>query len=139
MITFEFTSGEGFQRLIGKLENVVPMVQLGKIVQEDIIAETKNRGWKRIGKTIKRRTVNKNTQEIFTAGKDADIAGYLNRGTRGHYIFPNKKQALSWVDGGTRFFSKGHFVRGIKATNFFSIYPSTLRKMKATITESYKQ
>ena len=41
-----------------------------------------------------------------------------NSGTRRYMIYPNQAQALSWVAGGTRFFSKGHEVGGIQARHF---------------------
>jgi len=44
---------------------------------------------------------------------------FVNYGTKDHFIKPNKKKALRWVGANGRFaFSKGHKVKGIKASNF---------------------
>lgn len=140
MLTFTFSNGGSIEKLIVKLSKPLPMNKIGKTVQDDIIEETKRRGWKRPAGTIKRRTVDKNTQEIFIGGKakDAMVSGFLHSGTKSHFIRPVKKAALHWSSNGVRFFSKGHWVRGIKPTNFFSIYPKTLSKIQAIVTEHYK-
>ena len=41
-------------------------------------------------------------------------ASYIYYGTKDHFIKPSKAKALSWVNGGSRGFSKGHKVSGIK-------------------------
>lgn len=139
MISVEMNTGS-IDRLIGKIKLDIPLTKISKAIQEDIIDDTKKRGWRRIGGTIKRRVIDKNTHEVFIGGKekDAKISIYLNRGTKAHWIRPVKKLALSWVNGGTRYFSKGHIVSGIKATNFFKVYNSTQNKINKLIDETYK-
>lgn len=46
------------------------------------------------------------------------IFGYLNHGTRTHYVAPVRAQALHWTEGGQHFFSKGHIVSGILGAFF---------------------
>ena len=48
-------------------------------------------------------------------GSTADQAVYLELGTKRHYIAPVNTQALHWKEGGVDRFSKGHYVKGIKA------------------------
>jgi hypothetical protein len=44
---------------------------------------------------------------------------WFEEGTKRHFVKPVTKKALSWVLGGIRFFSKGHFVSGIEAKYIF--------------------
>lgn len=43
------------------------------------------------------------------------VSKFLYYGTKRHWVEPVRASALSWVQDGTRRFSKGHFVSGIKA------------------------
>lgn len=43
-----------------------------------------------------------------------DVSKAREEGTKRHYVAPKYKKALSWVEGAQRFFSGGHWVRGIK-------------------------
>ncbi len=45
---------------------------------------------------------------------DVFYSEYLYYGTRDHFIAPVNASALSWTQGGQRFYSKGHMVSGIK-------------------------
>ena len=53
---------------------------------------------------------------VLTSAIESPVnyASHIYYGTKAHFIRPNKASALSWVSGGTRFFSKGHMVSGIK-------------------------
>lgn len=51
-------------------------------------------------------------------GKGKDHAFFLEFGTQPHWVAPKTKAALSWSEGGKRYFSKGHMVSGIRATRF---------------------
>lgn len=55
------------------------------------------------------------TSTIFINEKRAPYGPFIYEGTRDHEIVPKDAQALSWVQGNARFFSKGHKVKGIKA------------------------
>ena len=57
-------------------------------------------------------------------GEPLDL--FFEEGTPDHPILPKRKKALSWIEGGAigivtglRFFSKGHWVTGIKARHIF--------------------
>ena len=43
---------------------------------------------------------------------------YLNYGTVNHWVEPVNAQALHWVEDGISYFSKGHWVSGIRASHF---------------------
>jgi len=132
MIRIETSKGSDvLEKEIYKLQNDFPLSKITKIIQEDIISDTKKRGWRRIANTIKTRRLDKNNQEVFLGGKqkDKDVSVFLHAGTKRHFIAPVKKLALSWVQGGTRRFSKGHFVSGIKATDFFKVSQSAINKI----------
>lgn len=71
------------------------------------------------------------------------IFGYLNHGTRTHYVAPVKAQALHWTEGGQHFFSKGHVVSGIlgaffaeKADRIIADYEHTLERRWQTWIET---
>ncbi len=53
--------------------------------------------------------------ELDYRGQDNDepLGVWFEHGTKDHFIKPTEKKALSWIEGGQRFFSKGHFVKGI--------------------------
>lgn len=67
---------------------------------------------------------NETSMTIFNSRLEGDrehwevIFGYLNHGTRTHYVAPVRAQALHWVEGGQHFFSKGHVVSGILGAFF---------------------
>lgn len=43
---------------------------------------------------------------------------FMYDGTKRHFIKPVNKLALSWVQNGTRLFSRGHWVRGVKKSEW---------------------
>jgi len=132
MLKIEMSKGgDVFEKRIAQLESDILLSKIASVIQEDIIQETKRRGWRRIANTIKTRRLDKNNQEVFLGGKqkDKDVSVFLHAGTKRHFIAPVKKLALSWVQSGTRRFSKGHFVSGIKATDFFKVSQSAINKI----------
>ena len=53
-------------------------------------------------------------------GEDGEPLGlWFEEGTKRHFIAPVTAKALSWIAAGERFFSKGHWVRGIVARHVF--------------------
>ena len=46
-----------------------------------------------------------------------DVAKAREEGTRDHFIKPAVKASLSWIIGGVRLFSKGHWVKGFTKSN----------------------
>lgn len=93
---------------------------LARIMQSDIALRTPVRTgqllsgikWKRKGRD----------RVLYIQGKrNNEVASYLIYGTKPHYIFPKKKQALAWIDFDslTYFVRKKVFVKGIKAGKYF--------------------
>lgn len=133
-----FLTIESTGNLGEELDNIYTNFPLNKIsrkIQTDIQAETVRLGWRNIGKTIKRRIVDRFEHEIYYENK---ISRFLDEGTTGHRIEPKNKSALHWIVGSQNFFSKGHYVSGIKATNFFKIYPNTLNWITQTTDDFIK-
>ena len=60
-----------------------------------------------------------------------------NSGSRDHFIAPVRATALSWVDGGTRFFSKGHTVSGVRARHFAEQAERELERAQDTIERAW--
>lgn len=63
---------------------------------------------------------------FYLRGKrNNEVAGYLIKGTKSHFIRPKKKDGvLAWIgSNGKLFFSKGHRVRGIKK-GYWTFRPS---------------
>lgn len=44
-----------------------------------------------------------------------DVALAREKGTRRHFVAPVRRKALSWIQGGVRRFSRGHWVKGLPA------------------------
>lgn len=93
--------------------------------------------------------VNGNSLTIFNTRLEGDreqwevIFGYLNHGTRAHFVAPVRAQALHWTEGGQHFFSKGHVVSGIlgaffaeKADRIITDYERTLERRWQTWIET---
>jgi len=110
----------------------------GEIVQKDLQDYGKNKGWKDIPNHILSRMIDDNTVEIYGSNEKRTIMKYLNFGTKAHFIKPVRAKVLSWVQGGERFFSKGHMVSGIKAMNFFRITESARSKVLNFVSERRK-
>jgi len=49
----------------------------------------------------------------YKGDNNEPLGVWFEHGTKDHFIKPTNKKALSWIEGGQRFFSKGHFVKGI--------------------------
>ncbi len=76
------------------------------------------------GTTIENLEIGRNGTLSFDVVSDYDselgfdVASAREKGTKSHFIRPVNAKALSFIAGGfIRAFSKGHFVRGITATN----------------------
>ena len=79
------------------------------------------------GTTIENLEIGRNGTLSFDVVSDYDselgfdVAKAREEGTKSHFIKPVNAKALSFIAGGfIRAFSKGHFVRGITATNVVS-------------------
>ena len=56
----------------------------------------------------------------YQGDDDESLGIWFEQGTKAHFIRPKKsgkKKSLFWIETGQRFFSKGHFVEGIKKMN----------------------
>jgi hypothetical protein len=58
------------------------------------------------------------THQDFMVWTTDKVFGYLDHGTKRHFIKPKKKKALHWVQAGIGYFSKGHWVSGIKKREY---------------------
>lgn len=68
------------------------------------------------------------TMELDYRGQDGDepLGRWFEEGTERHFIAPKDPDGfLSWVQNGKRFYSKGHFVKGIEP---MPIMETTLRE-----------
>ncbi len=77
----------------------------------------------------------------FKGENNEPLDEFFEEGTRRHFIAPRIKKALKWVKDQTKFFSKGHYVSGIKARHVFADgfakgYPQFKTELKKEI-ENY--
>jgi hypothetical protein len=61
-----------------------------------------------------------------------------NSGSSRHFIAPVNAQALSWVEDGVRYFSKGHFVEGVKARHFAERCTRIIENYEGTLNKRWK-
>ena len=73
-------------------------------------------------------------------GLSINYATFVNSGTDDHDIAPKNKKALRWVGGnGRNFFSKGHRVKGIKASHFIeNTAQETFSRLDKMFTEALR-
>lgn len=57
----------------------------------------------------------------------------MNHGSRRYMIFPKNALALSWVEDGTRYFSKGHEVGGVVGQYFAEKCDATIAEFERTL------
>lgn len=57
----------------------------------------------------------------FKSEKNFDVADAREKGTFGVFVLPVLKKALRWINDGIARFSKGHFRRGISASNIIDL------------------
>lgn len=50
----------------------------------------------------------------YQGDNNEPLGVWFEHGTKDHFIKPVKAKALSFIENGQRFFSKGHFVKGIR-------------------------
>jgi len=113
----------------------MPMKQIAHAAEQDLIQETRSHGWRRFVSTIHGLELTDDTAAVYLEDKVMDIAGYLHRETARHMVKPVNKKALHWQMKGKDYFSKGHMVSGIKATNWWRLYEKTKEKINNIITE----
>jgi len=104
--------------------------EIGKRIAEEEILNPIKTAMKRIdyspkiidGTTIKNLVVNTDGFLQFDIvseynAKNFDVAKAREEGTKRHFVKPVTKLVLSWLIGNIRFFSKGHWVKGITKSN----------------------
>jgi hypothetical protein len=69
----------------------------------------------------------------YTSESGFDVALAREKGTKDHMVYPNTKQALSWIIAGKRFFSRGHKVSGIKS---LKIIEKTIKEKKPELKDA---
>lgn len=77
----------------------------------------------------------------FKGKKGEPLDLFFEEGTPDHPILPKNKKVLSWISGGIRYFSKGHWITGVEARHIFRNgtikgYPKFKALLK-TETEAY--
>ena len=75
-------------------------------------------------------------RSIYKTETGFDVALAREHGTRRHFIAPRIKLALSWIALGIRFFSKGHYVSGIKS---LYIIRDTVKNKKKEYQKQFKR
>jgi hypothetical protein len=127
-LNIEF-EGQKLENIIVKYENTVNVLKannikrIGAIVVRYLKNVAKEKNWKTIAPAIISTLINDNEILIHSNSDKAKLMGWLHSGTKRHFVAPKSAKVLSWVSGRQRYFSKGHFVSGIKATNFFTVTP----------------
>ena len=105
--------------------------QVAKIANDEILkplhSRMKDFGYSQKiiqGTTIENLTIGRNGTMSFdvvsdyTSESNFDVSNAREKGTSRHFVKPVNAKALSFIAGGfIRSFSKGHWVRGITATN----------------------
>jgi hypothetical protein len=66
------------------------------------------------------------------------IMGYLNFGTRTHWIEPVNAQALHWEEFGQHYFSKGHIVSGILGSFFMEGTQKQIETFEKTLQKRWE-
>ena len=104
---------------------------VANVVRKSLILRSEEYNWKRFKKTIKQATIDSDTEMVFINDQfnAKQIAGFLDGGTKAHFIAPRNKKALHW-GGKPGFFSKGHMVRGIKAFHWWGLTVGVKQSIK---------
>jgi hypothetical protein len=68
---------------------------------------------------------------------------FLHEGTKRHFVKPTSKKTLFWRAGGQKFFSRGHYVSGIKGDQFlYKAFerqkPFIIARMQGAISTAFK-
>lgn len=115
---------KNFIRKFENAENVMRkqnMRRIGTIIQRDIQKFTRSHKWKSITPAILLNLYGDYAADVTVSGDKMKVAKYLHYGTERHWIAPVNAKALHWAVRGKDYFSKGHFVSGIIAYDYFKI------------------
>jgi hypothetical protein len=111
-----------------------PIAQALKIVKDDLVQDTRSRGWKRFGAGIQAVKDTDTSGRVFvndnavrgSSATNKQIGAWLQYGTPGHG--PVKAQALRFKIGGKTIFAK--WVKGIKAVNWWGLRETAKEKVR---------
>ncbi len=112
------------------------LLKVGRFIQDDIKSFVRKWGWKNIERAILLNEISPGEVAIMIEESQQKKSKWLNFGTEGHWIPESKMmspgRALSWTDksSGERFFSKGHWVSGIIAYDFFKLSAEARSKVQ---------
>jgi len=101
-----------------------------QITGTDIWKRAERKKWRSIPPAIVWYLTRPGEGEVTLTPKLKRLGFWLHHGTEDHEVKPQKAKALHWVNArGQDRFSKGHKVRGIKATNFFQYSAGAKRQV----------
>jgi hypothetical protein len=140
MIQFKIIENEGIFVSLHNLENNLKkeiLIKVKDIAFDCIRKFASDKNWKTIGNNI-HFLLSDNQVSIIPSDDKLKLFSWLHSGTRSHPVplggmMPPGK-ALSWVQDGKRFFSKGHIVKGITPTHFFQITSEMKDKINNLLT-----
>jgi len=97
--------------------------KISKIVASDIRSTARRNKWKSIPPSIIIKHISVGEEHVTVSDNKMTLAKWLHYGTKRHFVAPKSAKALHWVSRGKSFFSKGHWVSGIIASDFFKLTP----------------
>ena len=113
-------------------------VAIAKLIKEEIEDRIISKGLINTGKLYSSVVVDSSGVDVVVrmaktkyrnGTRVSDVAIWQNEGTKRHYIKPKKPGGtLAWTVGSRTFFSKGHFVSGVKAQKFFRTTKTNLNR-----------
>jgi len=107
------------------------LLQIGKIVQKEIINYCNRWKWKNIANAIILTEVNPTELLITVESSQMQKAKWLHYGTERHWVAPRIKKVLHWItQSGEDAYSKGHWVSGIIAHDFFKLNAEARTKVE---------
>ncbi len=134
-----FAFEKAFLHLSDKYEKILrqkAIKDITNIIETGIKKKTK---WKSIKQAIYSQIINENESLISVKNEKMQVAKYLHYGTKKHWIEPKRAKALHWIQNGKNRFSKGHYVKGIRAGNYFRIDSEMLKKILSYYNKLFKK
>lgn len=141
----------------------LPIMKVADIPKQDLIDDTIDRGWRRFKYAVKDIKVDDDTAKVLIDDSAHEplssaispltpnqLATFLDKGTISHMVKPVNAKALRWESKTVSpkglsakmktgvFFSKGHKISGIKATNFWRLMDKSKKAMNEFISNWIK-
>ncbi len=133
-----FAFEKAFLHLSDKYEKILrqrAIKDITNIVESGIKRKTK---WKSIKRAIFSQIISNDESLISVNNEKMQVAKFLHYGTVKHWIEPKRAKALHWIQKGKHRFSKGHYVKGIRAGNYFRIDSEMLKKILSYYNKLFK-